>query len=116
MTISLNKSLLFSLPVVMLMASCKKDTKDEITPEPTPTGPTYNIPTTYNFTSVDFTTSTQRIQMLGEITAYIRTTHTTTVATQPTLDAQKLKDMYSNAASRFANTTLNTSGIQLKDK
>jgi hypothetical protein len=117
MKISLNKSLLFSLPVVMLMASCKKDTKDEITPDPTtPSGPAYNIPTTYNFTSVDFTTSTQRIAMLGEITTYIRTTHTTTLATQPTLDAQQLKDMYVNAASRFTNSALNTSGIQLKDQ
>lgn len=116
MKISLNKSLLLSIPVVMLMASCKKDTKDEITPEPTPSGPTYNVPTTYNFTSVDFTTSTQRISMLGELTGYIRTTHTTTQTVQPTLNAQKLKDMYANAASQFTNTALNTSGIQLKDK
>lgn len=116
MKISLNKSLLLSVPVVMLMASCKKDTKDEITPEPTPSGPAYNVPTTYNFTSVDFTTSTQRISMLGELTGYIRTTHTTTQTTQPTLNAQKLKDMYANAASQFTNTALNTSGIQLKDK
>jgi len=116
MKISLNKSLLLSLPVVMLMASCKKDTKDEITPEPTPSGPAYNVPTTYNFTSVDFTTSTQRISMLGELTGYIRTTHTTTQTVQPTLNAQKLKDMYANAASQFTNTALNTSGIQLKDK
>lgn len=114
MTLNFNKSLLLAIPAVMLMASCKKDKKDEVTPT-SPTGPAYNVPTTYNFASVDFSNSTNRIAMLGEMTGYIRTTHTTTQTTQPTLNAQKLKDMYANAASQFTNSALNTSGIQLKN-
>lgn len=114
MILKFNKSLLLAIPAVMLMASCKKDKKDDVNPVD-PTGPSYNVPTTYNFSNTDFTTSTQRISMLGEMTGYIRTTHTTTQTTQPTLDAQKLKDMYANTSSQFTNTTLNTSGIQLKN-
>ena len=114
-----NKSLLIGLPISMLLfiTSCKKDTVEPEEEEtPTPSGPTYNIPTTYNFTSSDFTTSTQRIAMLGEMITYIRSTHTTTQTTQPTILAQTLKDMYVNANNQFTLTTLNTSGIQLKDK
>lgn len=113
-----HKTILFALPASLLLmtTACKKDKIAEPEETPAPAGPTYNIPSTYNFTSVDFTTSTQRIAMLGELAGYIRTTHTTTQTTQPTLNAQKLKDMYANAASQFTNSALNTSGIQLKDQ
>ncbi|MES2761443.1 MAG: DUF4856 domain-containing protein [Bacteroidota bacterium] len=122
MKLTYKTSLLLALPVSMLMltTACKK--KDNAEPEeetPTTTGstgPTYNIPTSYNFTGVDFTTSTQRIAMLGEMTTYIRTAHTTTQTTQPTLSAQKLKNMYVNAVSQFTTTGLNSSGIDLKAK
>ncbi|MES2567235.1 MAG: DUF4856 domain-containing protein [Bacteroidota bacterium] len=79
-------------------------------------GPAYEVPTSYNFSGVDFSTSTNRILMVGEMTAYIRTAHTTTQTTQPVLSAQKLKDMYVNAASQFTTTGLNSSGIDLKVK
>jgi hypothetical protein len=102
---------------LIAFSSCKKDTKD---PEPenpaTPATPAYTIPTTYNFANADFSASTKRIAMLGELTTYIRSTHTSTVATQPTLDAQKLKDMYANVNAKFSDAGLNTSGIQLKDQ
>lgn len=112
------KSLLIGLPisVMLLTTSCKKDTVEPEEETPVPSGPTYNIPTTYNFTSADFTTSTQRLSMLGELITYIRSTHTTTQTTQPTILAQKLKDMYVNANNQFTLSSLNTSGIQLKDK
>ncbi len=121
MKFTYNKSLLFVLPAaaMLIATSCKKDTYEPIEhPAVTeePTGPSYNIPTSYTFTGVDFTTSTQRIAMLGEITTYIRTAHTTTQTTQPTLNAQKLKDMYLNAASQFTTAGLSSSGIQLSDK
>lgn len=105
------------LSSVLAFTSCKKDTKTPETTEETPTTPStpsYTVPTTYNFTSADYTTSVQRIAMLGEMTTYIRTAHTTTAA--PALSAQKLKDMYANAASQYTDAALNTSGIQLKDK
>ncbi len=116
MKLSLNKSLLLGLSIVALMASCKKDKKEEVTPDPVVTAPSYNVPTTYNFTSANFTSSTQRIAMLAELTGYLKTAHTTTQTTQPVLDAQKLKDLYANVGSRFADASLNSSGIQLKDQ
>lgn len=119
MKFHLTKSLLIGLPIsmIVLTTSCKKDTKnDPVEETPAPTGPSYSIPTTYNFTNADFASSTQRIAMLGEITTYLRSTHTTTQTTQPTLLAQKLKDMYANVNSHFTGAGLNSSGIQLKDK
>lgn len=114
-----HKVLLTALPVSLLLltASCKKEKSPEPEEEtPAPSGPSYSIPTTYSFTGVDFTTSTQRIAMLGEMTTYIRTAHTTTQTSQPTLNGQILKDMYVNAASPFADAGLNASGINLKSK
>jgi hypothetical protein len=104
-----------AVTTLLTFSSCKKDTKEpEPTPEPTPA---YTIPTTYDFANASSTvTSTQRIAMLGELTTYLRSTHTTTAATQPTISAQKLKDMYANAASQFTTVGLNSSGLQLKDK
>lgn len=108
--------LVLPIAAILITSSCKKDTYEPIEhPEPA-TGPAYNVPTTYNFANVSYTTSTTRIAMLGEITGYIRTTHTTTQTTQPTLNAQKLKDMYVNAASQFTTTGLSNSGLQLKDQ
>lgn len=117
MKVSLNSSLLFSAAVLVLMGSCKKDKKEEATPDPvTPAAPSYNVPATYNFASADFSTSSKRIAMLAELTTYMRSAHTTTQTTQPALDEQKMKDMYANAGSRFADATLNSSGLQLKDQ
>lgn len=114
-----HKALLTALPVTLLLltASCKKEKSPEPEEEtPAPSGPSYSIPTTYSFTGVDFTTSTQRIAMLGEMTTYIRTAHTTTQTSQPTLNGQTLKNMYMNAVSPFADAGLNASGINLKSK
>lgn len=104
------KKAILLLPLAsVVLFSCKKDKSAD--PDPTPG---YNIPTTYNFASASFSTSQQRIAMLAELTNYIKTTHSNTVA--PVLDAQKLKDMYLNINNLFIDTTLNISGIQLKDK
>lgn len=102
---------------VAVFSNCKKDTKEPEAPTtPAPVTPAYSVPTTYNFSNADFTSSTQRITMLGEITTYMRASHTTTAASQPTVSAQKLKDMYSNVSNPFTDANLNSSGIQLKDK
>lgn len=108
-------SFLLSLPLLATLSSCKKDTGPEPTPTPTPT-PGYQVPTSYNFTNAEYSDATKRIAMLGELVTLIRSTHTTTAATQPTLSAQSLKNMYSNTSSPFLDATLNTSGIQLKDQ
>lgn len=112
------KSTLLVIPVtaMLIATSCKKDTYEPIEhPEPS-TEPAYSVPTTYNFANVSYTTSTSRMAMLAEMTGYIKTTHTTTQTTQPTLNAQKLKDMYANAASQFTTTGLSSSGLQLKNQ
>jgi hypothetical protein len=117
MKLTLNKSLLLSAAVVAFMASCKKDKKDDGQPEPgTPDAPAYYVPTTYNFASADFSASSKRLAMLGELATYMRSAHTTTQSTQPVLDAQKMKDMYANTGARFADASLNSSGLQLKDQ
>ncbi|MES2590642.1 MAG: DUF4856 domain-containing protein [Bacteroidota bacterium] len=109
---NLFKTLVLGLAVAVTISSCKKE--DEPEPLPTPVTPSYTVPTTYNFSSANFSTSTKRISMLGELLTYIRTTHSNTVA--PVLDEQKLKDMYVNLNNHFTDSTLNYSGIQLKDK
>ncbi len=105
------KVLTLSLVTSLLVTSCKRD-EDPILV--TPVTPAYTVPTTYNFSNVNYTTSTQRLTMLGEITTYIRTTHSNTVA--PILDAQKLKDMFANVNNQFTDAALNSSGISLKEK
>jgi hypothetical protein len=114
MNSTLKKAIVVALPVALAFSSCKKDSPEPVTE--TTTSPNYTVPTTYNFNNVDFSSSTNRISMLGEMTTYIRTAHTATVTPSVQLDAQKLKDMYANANSQFTLSTLNTSGIQLKDQ
>lgn len=114
------------LPALALVAiasfsSCKKKTNEpepETPVTPTPVTPSYTVPTTYNYTNsaTGISTSTMCIAMLGELTTYLRSTHTATAATQPTVSAQKLKDMYANANNQFTLSALNTSGINLKAK
>jgi len=114
------------LPAIALVAiasfsSCKKKTTEpepETPATPAPVTPSYTVPTTYNYTNTatGISTATNCIAMLGEITTYIRSAHTITAATQPTISAQKLKDMYANANNQFTLSALNTSGINLKAK
>lgn len=92
--------------VSVLAVSCKKKEKDEEEPV------TYDVPTTYDFGTMDTIAPKQAIAELGEFTGYIRKTHVITNVF--TLDAQKLRDYYANANNPFANTDLNT-GIKLKD-
>lgn len=111
------KKLIF--PAILILAvsitSCrKKTTEPEPEPEPTPTGPSYTVPTTYTFSVMDYTTTAQYIDMLGEMTGYIRTAHTTTAS--PSLNGTKLTEMYANANNQFTNTALNASGLQLKNQ
>ena len=98
-----------SLGVVLgaaLLIGCKKKNND-------PVGANYDVPASYDFANIDTVTSKQNIAMLGEITAYIKTTHSATAA--PILDAQKLKDMYANIGNYFSTPDLN-SGFSLKSK
>jgi hypothetical protein len=93
------------LPVIVLslifsIQSCKKETT------------AYDVPTTYNFTNVDYSGQTYRLAMLTELSAEMKKANTSGVS----VSAQLLKDMYANTNNPFSNDTLNTSGKKLKDK
>lgn len=106
------KKLLFSaLMFSVVFVGCKKDKDEEPTPAG-PTGPTYSVPTTYNFTPMTYSGQTTRIAMLDEISTYMSTGNTSLTV----LDAVKLKEMYNNTNNRFTDTALNSSGKQLKNK
>lgn len=87
---------------ITFIPSCKPD--DDV--------PQYDVPTTYNFTNVAYTGQTQRLDMLGELSNYIKSANTSGTV----LDAPKLKDMFANTGNRFTGAGLNTSGKQLKNK
>lgn len=74
----------------------------------------YTVPTTYSFDNVSYTGQLNRLDMMAEITTYIKTAHVLGAAA---LDATKLKDMYAdNTGNHFSTTALNSSTKQLKNK
>ncbi len=74
--------------------------------------PTYDVPTTYNFTNVNYSGQTYRLSMLEEILDYCVTAR----VSGTTLSATTLKNMFANSGSPFSDATLNGSGKQLKNK
>jgi uncharacterized protein (DUF2164 family) len=74
----------------------------------------YSVPETYNFENVSYAGQTDRLDMMAEITSYLKTAH---VMNAPILDAAKIKDMYGdNTGNHFTTTALNSSTKQLKSK
>jgi hypothetical protein len=109
----LNKFLLSTLLVTGLtITSCSNDDM------PTPDQNTnYTVPASYTFersstTTVDFSGQSSRLLMLEEMGAIIKTAATNGTAASQSV----LTQMYSNSNNVFANSALNTSGKQLKDK
>jgi len=70
------------------------------------------VPDSYNFENVSYSGQTDRLDMLGEMTTYMKSANTMGTV----LDANKLKDMYANENSPFTDSDLNTSTKQLKSK
>lgn len=100
------KKFLRPLALLMLVAigfsSCKKDE----------TKKNYTVPTTYTFDSVYFNTSSARLAMMNELISESKKANVLgTVVT-----AQRLNDLFTNNNSPFSTSTLNTSGIQLKNQ
>jgi len=89
--------------VLMITASCKKS-------DNTDTTPTYDIPTTYNFSNVDFSASTIRLGMVTEMSNLMKKFPVGGI------DGQKLKDMFVNANASFTTPGYNASGLQIKDQ
>ncbi len=103
---NINKILIFSLTVSFL-ASCKKE------PDPVPIDDGgLVIPTTYNFTNVNYSGQTTRMGMLTEMTTVMKTGNTSGTY----VDANTLKNMFRNSGNPFANTDYNTSGKKLSNK
>lgn len=78
--------------------------------------PAYTVPSTYAFTdaagnsTVSYSGQTDRLNQLGEMTVYMKT------GTSTTLDAQALKDMFSNEGGNGNGGFSFTSTKQLKNK
>ncbi|MCB9360231.1 MAG: DUF4856 domain-containing protein [Flavobacteriales bacterium] len=108
---------------VMLTVGCSKD-DDSPTPvveTPTPTGPTYNVPSTYSFvdasgaSTVDFSGQAQRLEMGTELIAYAKSGNTLGT----TVSAATLKNMYANNGYTWIDASglgMTGSTKQLKDK
>ncbi len=110
-----NTLTLITAAATLTLSSCKKDDKEPTVEETPAAGPSYTIPTTYDFgTNTNFKTSAQRVNMAKELITYLRSTHTATA--QVTILSSKMNEMYANSNSQFADAALNTSGINLRDK
>ena len=68
----------------------------------------FDVPTTYSFDNVSYSGQTERLNMMEEMTTYMKTANTSGVA----LDATMLKEMYENEGNHFSFT----SSKQLKSK
>lgn len=95
-----NTLVLLLATLIISIQSCKKDNND------------YTVPTTYDFSNVDYSGQTNRIKMIDALVTEVRKGSVPGTV----LNAQLLKNMYSNTGNPFTNDTLNTSGKQLKDK
>lgn len=89
--------LLLLAATAVFLGSCKD--KDE---------PSFEVPDTYNFENVSYSGQTQRLDMLAEMTTYMKTGNTSGTV----LDAQVIKDMFANANDPFSFSSTK----QLKDK
>ena len=87
---------------ILLISSCGKEDENPIQ---------YTIPDTYSFENVSYSGQIQRIQMLSELKAYMKT-----ATSGNSLDATRLQAMYTNDAAKAQwNGTYETSK-QLKSK
>ncbi len=91
---------LILIVTTLLLWGCKKNGADG--------APVYDVPTTYNFSNVDFSDATTRLGMLTEINNAMRS------ATTGALNAQQIKDMLANVNNRFGTAAYNTSGLNIK--
>lgn len=93
------------LSLAVFIGACKKDKNA------TPVNTNYTVPTTYNFTNVNYTNQQMLLAMADQIVATINTANSTP---NTPIDAQVLKDMFNNVNSRFNDSALNLNGSGLK--
>lgn len=99
----ITKHLLAALALGLGFTACTKEDEE-------PAGPSQ--PGTYSFQNVDYSGQITRLDMLGEMSTYMKTSNTAGV----TVDAQVLRDYFSNSNAPFSDSTLNNSTKQLKNK
>lgn len=100
-----SSNILFAITTTLVLGFTSCQTEDDFS---------YTVPATYTFNNVSYSGQTNRLDMMAEITSYIKTAH---VANASALDAAKIKDMYGdNTGNHFSTTDLNTSTKQLKSK
>lgn len=102
---SFGKILFMSALVSISFSSCEKDDSDN---------DSYSIPTTYNFDNASYSGQTSRLNMLEEMTVYMKTANTAGVS----VEASKLKAMYANDGFTWTSAALasNQPTKQLKSK
>ncbi len=91
------------IAAVFCFASCGDDE---------PVKPAYEIPTTYNFENVSYSGQTQRLSQLAEMRSYMATSRTA----GNTLDAARLKAMFTNDAATAQWAGNYEASKQLKNK
>ena len=99
------KALFMSALVATTLTSCDKDDNDD---------DSYTVPTAYNFDNASYSGQTSRLNMLEEMTAYMKTANTAGVS----VDASQLKAMYANDGFTWTSTALTSDQPtkQLKSK
>lgn len=98
------------LGAVATASSCKDDKNDA----PPPVRP-YTVPTTYSFATAatNYTKASQRVKMLAELDTYLKTANTG--LTVVPLNQDKVNNMWANTGNAFADASLNTSGVSIKE-
>jgi Domain of unknown function (DUF4856) len=93
----IHRMTLLALASVLAFSGCDRDKIED-----------YTVPTTYNFENVSYAGQTDRLNMLTEMSTYMKTANTPGVV----LDAQRLRDMFENTNAPFSFSSTR----QLKDK
>ncbi len=101
MTTKVSKFTLGLAATALLMTSCDPEGEDN----------GYSIPSTYNFENASYSGQVQRLDMLEEMTTYMKTSTNGDI-----IDASQLKAMYANDGFTWTNADLNGSTKQLKNK
>src|ERR1700744_4590756 len=99
------KRLTLFLPLLVWIASCKKDNKNG------PSTPTYTVPATYTFSNFNDSNSVKLLLMVDQIGAKINTANT---IPGTAVSAQLLKDMFNNVNGYFTDSSLKLNGSGLR--
>ena len=122
-----NRASLVLFAATLGLSSCSKD--DEVAPVTpalrakidyatlTATSPyTTSFKDASGKVTVDLGTAAQRLDMFSELNAYMALVAVAPPAAPATLDAARLRNLYSSASAPFDAAALNTAGVQLRNK